>query len=110
MRVPFKGAAKGMKDTKKARDKISRFVQGEKSSLITSETASKRQLSRERSSRKKWRRESSMVKTRCLWVQLISLKDIAVDLSLEYLTPQVGQNLEWHRKGTNLSVPQCGQP
>lgn len=30
MRVPFKGAAKGMKDTKKAGDKISRFVQGEK--------------------------------------------------------------------------------
>ena len=51
-----------------------------------------------------------MVKTRCLWVQLISLKDIAVDLSLEYLAPQVGHNLEWHRKGTNLSVPQCGQP
>lgn len=50
-----------------------------------------------------------MVKMRCLCVQLINLKDIAVDLSLEYFAPQVGQNLEWQRKGTNLRVPQCEQ-
>lgn len=81
-----------------------------KSSLMTSETDSKRQLRRSRSSRKNWRRESSIVKTRCLWVQLMSLKDIEVDLSLEYLAPQVGQNLEWQRKGTNLKLPQWGQP
>jgi hypothetical protein len=29
---------------------------------------------------------------------------------MEYLVPQVGQNLLWQRKGTNLSVPQEGQP
>lgn len=77
---------------------------------MTSETASKRQFNRSRFSRKKGRSESSMVKTRCLCVQLINLKDIAVDLSLEYFAPQVGQNLEWQRKGTNLKVPQWGQP
>ena len=36
-----------------------------------------------------------MVKTRCRWVHWINLKDIAVDLSLEYFAPQEGQNLEW---------------
>ncbi len=51
-----------------------------------------------------------MVKTRCLWVQLMSLKDMTVDLSLEYFAPLVGQNLEWQRKGTNLRVPQWEQP
>lgn len=40
----------------------------------------------------------------------MSLKDIAVDLLLEYLAPQVGQNLEWQRKGTNFRLPQEGQP
>ena len=51
-----------------------------------------------------------MVKTRWRWVHCINLKDIAVDLSLEYLAPQEGQNLEWQRKGTNLRLPQWGQP
>nr|WP_330413183.1 hypothetical protein [Dorea formicigenerans] len=51
-----------------------------------------------------------MVKTRCLWVQSISLKDIFVERSMQYLLPQVGQNLEWQRKGTNFSSPQWGQP
>ena len=40
-----------------------------------------------------------MVKTRWRWVHCINLKDIAVDLSLEYLAPQEGQNLEWQRTG-----------
>ena len=44
------------------------------------------------------------------WVHCINLKDIAVDLSLEYLAPQEGQNLEWQRKGTNLRLPQWGKP
>lgn len=51
-----------------------------------------------------------MVKTRWRWVRCINLKDIAVDRSLEYLAPHVGQNLEWQRKGTNLRLPQWWQP
>ena len=57
-------------------------------------TAENRQLRRERSSRKKCRSSSSMVKTQCLCVQRTSLKDMAVALSREYLAPQEGQNLE----------------
>ena len=56
-------------------------------------TAEKRQLSKERSSRKKWRSSSGIVKTQCLWTQLISLKDIEVVRSMEYIFPQVVQNL-----------------
>lgn len=110
MWIPLKGAAKGVKNTDKTGDEVLDLFREKKSSLITSETDSKRQFSRSRSSRKKCRKDSSMVKTRCLWVQLINLKDIAVDLSLEYFAPQVGQNLEWQRKGTNLRFPQWGQP
>lgn len=50
-----------------------------------------------------------MVKTQCLWEQEISLKDIAEERCLEYFTPQVGQNLEWQRKGTNLKWPHLEQ-
>ena len=110
MWIPTERATEGMKDTDKPRDKVFGFVREKKYSLMTSETASKRQLSRVRSSRKKRRRDSSMVKTRWRWVHCINLKDIAVDLSLEYLAPQEGQNLEWQRKGTNLRLPQWGQP
>ena len=60
---------------------------------ITLLTAEKRQLSKERSSRKKWRSSSGIVKTQCLWMQLISLKDIEVVRSMEYIFPQVEQNL-----------------
>lgn len=49
------------------------------------------------------------VKTRCLWVQSMSLKDILAERSMQYLLPQVGQNLEWQRKGTNLSLSQWEQ-
>lgn len=51
-----------------------------------------------------------MAKTRWRWVHCINLKDIAVNLPLEYLAPQEGQNLEWQQKGTNIRLAQCGQP
>lgn len=106
MRVPFKRASKGMKYADKAGDKIFRFVQGEKEFFNDIRNSLKEAVKQVTVFKEKWRRESSIVKTRCLWVQLINLKDIAVDLSLEYLAPQAGQNLEWQRKGTNLSFPQ----
>ena len=53
-------------------------------------TARKRQFKRERSSRKKWRSSSSIVKTQWRCVQLTSLKAILVERSWEYFTPQVG--------------------
>ena len=72
-------------------------------------TAENRQFRRERSSRKKCRSSLAMVKTQCrCWTSMI-LKDMEVDLSMEYMLPQVGQKREWHRKGTYLKVPQQGQ-
>lgn len=44
---------------------------------------------------KKSRRFSSIVKTQCLWRTLLSLKDMDVVRSIEYLLPQVG----WGRNG-----------
>ena len=55
MWIPTERATEGMKDTDKPRDKVFGFVREKKYSLMTSETASKRQLSRVRSSRKKRR-------------------------------------------------------
>ena len=40
----------------------------------------------------------------------MSLKDMEVVRSIAYLFPQVGQKRLWQRKGTNLSLPQEGQP
>ena len=40
----------------------------------------------------------------------MSLKDMEVALLMEYFTPQVGQKRLWHRKDTNLSMPQDGHP
>lgn len=37
------------------------------------------------------------------------MKDIVEERCLEYLTPQVGQNLEWQRKGTNFKWPHLEQ-
>ena len=39
----------------------------------------------------------------------MSLKDMEVVLSMEYMLPQVGQKREWQRKGRNLKLPQEGQ-
>ena len=39
----------------------------------------------------------------------MSLKDMEVVLSMEYMLPQVGQKREWQRKGTNLKLLQEGQ-
>ena len=72
-------------------------------------TALNKQSKRERSSRKKWRSSSSMVKTQWRWVHWISLKAMELDLSWQYLTPQVGQNLLVHRKDTNLRFPHLEQ-
>ena len=78
--------------------------------MITLWTASKRRERSFLSSRKKCLSSESMVKTQCLCWTLIILKDIEVVRSMEYLFPQVGQKRLWHRKGTNLKVPQDEQP
>lgn len=71
---------------------------------ITLWTASKRRPRSSRSSRKKYLSSESMVKTQWRCWTLIILKDMEVVRSIEYLVPQVGQNLLWQRKGTNLRV------
>ena len=72
-------------------------------------TAWKRQSRRERSSRKKCLSSSSMVKTQWRWWQRRSLKDMEVERSWQYLTPQVGQKRLLHRKGTNFIFPHWEQ-
>ena len=72
-------------------------------------TARKRQFKRERSSRKKWRSSSSIVKTQWRCVQLTSLKAIRVERSWEYFTPQVGQKRLLQRKETNFMLWQVVQ-
>ena len=72
-------------------------------------TAWKRQSRRERSSRKKCLSSSSMVKTQWRWWQRRSLKDMEVERSQQYLTPQVGQKRLLHRKGTNFIFPHWEQ-
>lgn len=72
-------------------------------------TEEKRQLSRERSLRKKGRSSRAIVKTRWrCWTSII-LKDMEVVLSMEYMLPQEGQKREWQRKATNLKLLQQGQ-
>ncbi|GAA0803273.1 hypothetical protein GCM10008910_36230 [Faecalicatena orotica] len=53
MRVPFERAAESMEDTEKAGNKVLDLLRERKRFLMTSETASKRQLSKSLSSRKK---------------------------------------------------------
>ena len=77
--------------------------------MITLRTAEKRQFRSERSLRKKGRSSSAIVKTQWRWCALISLKDMAVVRSIEYMLPQVGQKRLWQRKGTNLRCPQLSQ-
>ena len=108
--IPTERAAEGMKDTDKPRDKVSGFVQREKTFFDDIRNSLEKAVKQSAVFEEKRRRDSSMVKTRWRWVHCINLKDIAVDLSLEYLAPQEGQNLEWQRKGTNLRLPQWGQP
>lgn len=110
MWIPTERATEGMKDTDKPRDKVFGFVQGEKIFFDDIRNSLEKAVKQSAVFEEKRRRDSSMVKTRWRWVHCINLKDIAVDLSLEYLAPQEGQNLEWQRKGTNLRLPQWGQP
>lgn len=73
-------------------------------------TAVKSKPSKERSSAKKWRSSSSIVKMQWRWLALMILKDIAVVRSIEYIVPQEGQNLLLHLKGTNFNLPHSVQP
>lgn len=73
---------------------------------ITLRTARKRQSRRERSSRKKCRSSSSMVKTQWRWWQLISEEAMDTERSIEYLMPQEGQKRLLQVKGTNFMFPQ----
>ncbi len=75
----------------------------------TLRTAWNKQSRRERSSRKKWRRSSSIVKTQWRWEHWMSWKAMELALSWQYLMPQVGQNLLLQRKGTNLRLLHLGQ-
>ena len=113
VRIPFEIPAKSMKNHDIAGSEISGFIHFITLKNIRERTLAtewKRQWSRVLSWRKKSRRFSSIVKTQCLCGTLISLKDMEVERSIEYLLPQVGQKRLWQRKGTNLSFPQCGQP
>ena len=91
MWVPFQGSAEGMQDADESGDKIPAFIQfmehSENDAAHGLKKAVKQGTVMGRSSR-------SMVKTSCLWVQSMSLKDIAVERSMQYLLPQVGQNLD----------------
>lgn len=57
-------------------------------------TAEKRQFKRERSLKKRGRSSRAMVNTQWRCWTLMILKDIEVVLSMEYMLPQVGQNME----------------
>lgn len=66
MRVPFKRSSKGMEDANKTGDKIFRFVQGEKEFFDDNRNGLKKAVEQVTVLKEKRRRDSSMVKTRCL--------------------------------------------
>lgn len=110
MRIPFEIPPKGMKDQNETGSEIFGFVIFMKQTEDNALNCLKRRLRRDLSSRKKCLSSESMVKTQWRCWTLMILKDMEVVRSMEYLVPQVGQNLLWQRKETNLRVPQLSQP
>lgn len=110
VRIPFEIPAKSMKNHDIAGSEISGFIHFKEHTGKNAGNRMKKTMKQSSVLKKKSRRFSSIVKTQCLCGTLISLKDMEVERSIEYLLPQVGQKRLWQRKGTNLSFPQCGQP
>lgn len=110
MRIPLQVSTKGVEDEDKAGSEQFRFVLFVEYTENDTSDSRKRQLSRGRSFKKKGLSSSAIVKTQCLCLTLMILKDMEVVRSIDYLFLQVGQKRILQRKGTNLRLPHLEHP
>lgn len=108
--IPFEAAPKGMQDTDKAGGKTLRFIGGVEHSEDNTADGRKKAVQKLPVLQKE-RTELFCDGEDTVPVGYINELEGHGGSSVNgILTPQEGQKRLWHRKGTNLSVPQEGHP